>query len=97
MSNALSATKEEAKDYYKFMKDIEQRKAELWKKANRLSQTAKNRPVDSESFQDYREGFLDGERLMAKETMEIIGSQDTENQQLKIANQALEQINKKGD
>lgn len=49
-----------------------ERIAELEKTANKISQTAKVRQVDSLEFLHYREGFLDGERLAAIKSLEII-------------------------
>src|SRR3990167_7683228 len=52
---------------------LKQEIEELEKKANTIAQTAKIRHVNSESFVDYREGFLDGERLTGASAMKIIG------------------------
>lgn len=65
------------------MATIEDKIAELESKANKLAQTAKIRPVDSDAFNDYREGFLDGERLTASAALEIITALQIELKQIR--------------
>lgn len=51
---------------------LEQDIAELDKKAHQIAKTAKMRPIDSDSFRDFTEGFKAGQRVTAKEALSII-------------------------